>query len=106
MRFFLYLLLISTTCVTYAENKITAIYDAKCDEKNELFFKKNNVLISNRYKIISTLKLDKSQNVYILDRSFSPKKIKECPYSDPTKHNYIFVVMDNKKQPIVNRKLL
>ena len=106
MRFFLYSLLVFTTSIAYADNKITATYDAKCDEKNELFFKRNNLLISNRYKVVSTVQLDKSRYAYILDRNFSQRKSKECQYSDPTIHNYIFVITDNKMQPIVNRKLL
>ena len=106
MKYFLYLILICTIGMAYAENKVAAKYDEKCDEKKERFISKNNILISDRYKIISTLKTANSQYIYILDKNISPKKIKDCPYSDSTLHKYVFVIHEDKKPLIVSGKLL
>ena len=106
MQKFLSLALIFITSIIHAENKILAQYDARCDEKKEVFVNKNKILISKRYKIISVVKIDKYQYAYILDRNFSPQKVKQCPYSDPTIHSYIFVIQDGRKIPVVNEKIL
>ena len=106
MKAFLYFLLICITGHSFAENKISAKYDPKCDEKIEEFSTKENILISNRYNISSFLKLDKSRSIYILDRVFSPRKFADCPYSDPAIHSYVFVLKENNKPPYINKKIL
>ncbi|WP_139840896.1 hypothetical protein [Acinetobacter sp. ANC 4558] len=91
---------------TFAESKISAKYDPNCDEKNEIFQNKGNIQISNRYSILSVLKLDKSRDIYILDRGFSPEKSTNCPYSDPTIHSYVFVLKKTNERPYINEKIL
>lgn len=106
MKAFLYFLLICITGQSFAENKISAKYDPKCDEKIEEFSTKENILISNRYNVLSSLKLDKSRSIYILDRVFSPRKFADCPYSDPAIHGYVFVLKESHKHPYINEKIL
>lgn len=106
MRIFIYFLLTCIVVPAYAESKIYAKYDATCDEKNEKFYKEKKLLISNRYKILSVLNLDKTRKIYILDRGFSLKKSEECRYSDPTIHSYVFVLQKGRASPYINEKIL
>lgn len=101
----LYFLLLSAITAN-ANDLVTAQYNAECDDEIEKFNQIKDIYVSDRYKLITSLKLNKKTQLFIFDRSFSPEKSDGCKYSDPTLHDYLFVKKNKNEKPVLNKKLL
>lgn len=67
----LYFLLLSAITAN-ANDLVTAQYNAECDDEIEKFNQIKDIYVSDRYKLITSLKLNKKTQLFIFDRSFSP----------------------------------